>query len=54
LLAGEVPESWIPPAHMLELRTRVRMRKALVDDRTAWQQRLKGAGNRSLPWFWFM
>ena len=24
LLAGELPESWIPPAHILELRTRVR------------------------------
>jgi transposase len=24
----------------LELRTRVRLRKALVDERTAWQQRL--------------
>jgi transposase len=41
LLAGELPESWIPPAHMLELRTRVRMRKTLVDQRTAWQQRLQ-------------
>jgi transposase len=41
LLAGEVPESWIPPEHILELRTRVRMRKTLVDQRTAWQQRLQ-------------
>jgi transposase len=41
LLAGELPESWIPPAHILELRTRVRVRKALVDERTAWQQRLQ-------------
>jgi transposase len=41
LLAGELPESWIPPAHVLELRTRVRMRKTLVDQRTAWQQRLQ-------------
>jgi transposase len=40
LLAGELPESWIPPAHILELRTRVRMRKLLIDQRTAWQQRL--------------
>src|SRR5436190_11167459 len=31
LLAGELPESWIPPAHILELRTRVRMRKVLID-----------------------
>ena len=41
LLAGELPESWIPPAQILELRTRVRLRKALVDERTAWQQRLQ-------------
>jgi transposase len=41
LLAGELPESWIPPAHILELRTRVRMRKVLIDQRTAWQQRLQ-------------
>src|SRR6266536_1612254 len=41
LCAGELPESWIPPAHILELRTRVRMRKTLIDQRTAWQQRLQ-------------
>ncbi len=41
LLAGELPESWIPPAQILELRTRVRMRKTLVDQRSAWQQRLQ-------------
>src|SRR5215216_169472 len=41
LLAGELPESWIPPAHILELRTRVRTRKTLVDQRTAWQQRIQ-------------
>ena len=40
LLAGEVPESWIPPAHILELRTLVRLRKTLIDQRTAWQQRI--------------
>jgi transposase len=40
LVAGELPESWIPPAHMLELRTRVRTRKLLIDQRTAWQQRI--------------
>ena len=40
LLAGELPESWIPPAHILELRIRVRTRKLLIDQRTAWQQRL--------------
>src|SRR5918994_2420337 len=31
LLMGELPESWIPPAHILELRVRVRMRKLLID-----------------------
>jgi transposase len=40
LLAGELPESWIPPAHVLELRTLVRLRKTLIDQRTAWQQRI--------------
>src|SRR5262245_28209817 len=40
LLAGELPESWIPPAQILELRTRVRLRKTLIDQRTAWQQRI--------------
>ncbi len=40
LLAGELPQSWIPPGHILELRTRVRMRKTLVDQRSAWQLRL--------------
>jgi transposase len=39
-LAGELPESWIPPAHILELRTLVRLRKTLIDQRTAWQQRI--------------
>jgi transposase len=41
LLAGELPEAWIPPVHILELRTRVRLRKTLVDQRTAWLQRLR-------------
>src|SRR5438876_6986190 len=40
LLADELPESWIPPLHILELRTRVRMRKTLIDQRSAWQQRI--------------
>src|SRR5216110_3385644 len=40
LLAGELPELWIPPAHILELRTLVRLCKTLIDQRTAWQQRI--------------
>ena len=41
LLAGELPEAWIPPVHILELRSRVRLRKTLIDQRTAWLQRLQ-------------
>jgi transposase len=41
LSARELPESWIPPAQILELRTRVRLRKSLIDERTASQQRLQ-------------
>ena len=40
LLARRLPESWIPPEHLLELRSKVRLRKTLVDERTAWQQRI--------------
>jgi transposase len=35
-----LPQAWIPPVHLLELRVLVRLRKTLVDQRTAWQQRL--------------
>jgi hypothetical protein len=35
-----VPESWIPPEQILELRSLVRLRRALVEQRTAWQQRI--------------
>lgn len=41
LLGGELPEAWIPPTHIVELRTRVRLRKTLIDQRTAWLQRLQ-------------
>ena len=40
-LAGRLPESWIPPAQILELRVLVRLRKALLDERRVWQQRLQ-------------
>jgi transposase len=40
LLGGELPESWIPPAQILELRMLVRLRKTLIDQRSAWQQRI--------------
>jgi transposase len=37
---GDLPESWIPPAIVLEWRERVRLYKALVDQRTQWVQRI--------------
>jgi len=40
LVADEVPESWIPPDHLADLRTTVRLRKALISERTAWRQRM--------------
>ena len=40
LRAGTLPESWIPPEHVLEMRTRVRLYKALLDERTTWLQRI--------------
>jgi transposase len=40
LQAGRLPESWIPPPVIQELRTAVRLRKTLVDERTAWLLRI--------------
>jgi transposase len=37
---GELPESWIPPADVLEWRERVRLYKSLVDQRRVWIQRI--------------
>jgi transposase len=37
---GRLPESWIPPAHILDLRELVRLRKTLGDQRVSWQQRI--------------
>jgi hypothetical protein len=33
-----LPESWIAPEHILELRSKVRLRRALIAERTEWQQ----------------
>jgi transposase len=41
LLSHRLPESWLPPAHVLEIRTLVRLRKDLADERREWQQRLQ-------------
>jgi hypothetical protein len=40
LLVGRLPESWIPPDHLLDLRARVRLRHALVNQRGESQQRI--------------
>src|SRR4051812_1500608 len=41
LMVDRLPESWIPPAHLLDLRARVRLRHTLVDARREWQQRMQ-------------
>jgi transposase len=41
LCEGRLPEAWIPPSHVREWRTRARLRKTLVDERTCWLQRVQ-------------
>jgi transposase len=41
LQTGRLPESWIPPAHLLDLRARVRLRHTLAHQRCEWQQRIQ-------------
>jgi transposase len=41
LMTGRLPECWIAPDHILDLRGRVRLRHTLVDDRGEWQQRIR-------------
>src|SRR5271166_2198777 len=40
LLEGRFPESWIPPAHVVEVRTLGRLYCTLMDERRAWLQRI--------------
>ncbi|MFZ1178753.1 MAG: IS110 family transposase [Mycobacterium sp.] len=40
LWEGRFPESWIPPAHVVEIRTLGRLYCTLMDERRAWQQRI--------------
>jgi transposase len=42
LMVGRLPESWIPPDHILDLRARVRLRHTLSHQRAEWQQRIQG------------
>lgn len=41
LARARLPESWIPPTQVLEVRSLVRLRQRLADDRRQWQQRLQ-------------
>jgi transposase len=38
---GRLPESWIPPGHVCEWRSRPRLRKTLIDERTQWLARIQ-------------
>jgi transposase len=40
LMISRLPESWIAPDHLLDLRARVRVRHTLSDQRGEWQQRI--------------
>jgi transposase len=41
LMISRLPESWIAPDHLLDLRANVRLRHTLVDQRGEWQQRIQ-------------
>jgi transposase len=41
LMIKRLPESWIPPRHILDLRARVRLRHTLSEQRSEWQQRIQ-------------
>jgi hypothetical protein len=41
LMVKRLPESWIPPDHILDLRARVRLRHELSEQRGEWQQRIQ-------------
>src|SRR3954469_5265407 len=40
LAAGRLPESWIPPEQVLEMRSRLQLFKDLREEHTAWVQRV--------------
>jgi hypothetical protein len=41
VMVDRLPESWIPPEHILDLRARVRLRHTLSEQRGEWQQRIQ-------------
>jgi transposase len=49
LMTGRLPECWIAPDHLLDLRARVRLRHTLVDERGEWQQRIRAVLYHHLP-----
>src|SRR5207245_11202037 len=38
---GRLPESWIPPEHVRQWRSRAKLRHTLIDEHTAWIQRIR-------------
>lgn len=53
LTEGRLPEAWIAPDHICELRIRTQLRKTLSDEATSWRQRIQATlfhlGQPSLP-----
>jgi transposase len=41
LVEGRIPESWIPPADVLDVRVQVRLYTDLLEERTSWFQRVQ-------------
>ena len=41
LTDGRLPESWIPPEHVRQWRSRARLRHTLLGERTQWMQRIQ-------------
>jgi transposase len=41
LLEGRLPESWMPPEHVRQWRSRTRLRNTLAGERTSWVQRIR-------------
>jgi transposase len=41
LFQGRLPESWVPPEHVRQWRSRARLRNTLVAERTSWVQRIR-------------
>jgi transposase len=40
-MIGQLPESWIPPDHLLDLHAQVRLPHTLSHQRGEWQQRIQ-------------